>query len=81
MPLLNLEVCPKINTCIHVHLKQYVSTTPLKQFNRISRNHIVQVDILCTCAYRYIFIGIFSENTLILLGKNVLFYANYVKLV
>ena len=34
---------------IHVLLKKFISTTPLKPLNRISCNFIVKMDILCTC--------------------------------
>ena len=43
MPLLNLL---KI-----LLLKQFVIVTPQKLLNRISCNFVVEVDILCKCAY------------------------------
>ena len=33
------------------YLTQFVSTTPLKQLNKISRNVVVMKDIMCRCAY------------------------------
>ena len=44
---MNLEIWQKWK----ILLKQFVSATPLKLLNRISRNSVVMKDIVCRCAY------------------------------
>ena len=44
---LNFESRPKWK----IQLKQFVSATPLKPLNTISRNFVVMKDIMCRCAY------------------------------
>ena len=46
-PVFNLEIGPKWK----ILLKQFVSATPLKPLNRISRNIEVMKDLMCRCAY------------------------------
>ena len=70
-PVFNLEIGPKWK----ILLKQFVSTTPLKPLNRISRNIEVMKDLMCRCAYpqeiliQFFFLGVMPLCELINLTK------------
>ena len=71
MPLLNLEIWPKLNTL----LKRFVSATLLKPLNIISWNFVVMKDIMCRCAnwkeilIQFFFAGVTANFELRNLGK------------